>query len=91
MKTSTLPAKWLRQKGSEDCDCRCEKPHGSTRFRCINSWYCVDKDEHCNFHDLGEVPENIIEFNLFYEARRDVLLCKLETILGTPMGDSGRE
>lgn len=91
MKTSTLPTKWLRQKGSEDCDCRYEKPHGSTRFRCVNSWYCIDKDEHCEFHDLGEVPEDITEFNSFYEARRDRLLDKLGKILGTPMGNGGQE
>lgn len=38
-----------------------------------------------DLHDLGEVPADIAEFNSFYEARRDVLLRKLEKILGAPM------
>lgn len=42
-------------------------------------------------HDLGEVPEDITEFDSFYEARRGALLRKLENILGTPMGDSSQE
>ena len=48
--------------------------------------------EHRRLHDLGEVPADIADFNEFYEARRDRLLGRLETLLGTKIGsaDDGR-
>ena len=42
--------------------------------------------EHMRLHDLGEVPADIADFNEFYEARRDRLLGRLETLLGTRTG-----
>ena len=39
--------------------------------------------EHRRLHDLGEVPADIASFDEFYEARRDRLLRRLETLLGT--------
>ena len=48
--------------------------------------------EHRRLHDLGEVPADLADFNEFYEARRDRLLGRLETLLGTKFGvaDDGR-
>ena len=39
--------------------------------------------EHRQLHDLGEVPADITDFTEFYEARRDRLLGRLGTLLGT--------
>ena len=48
--------------------------------------------EHRRLHDLGEVPPKMADFNHFYEARRDRLLGRLETLLGTKIGvDEGSE
>ncbi len=38
--------------------------------------------EHRRLHDLGEVPKDITGFNVFYEARRERLLAKMENLLG---------
>ena len=38
--------------------------------------------EHAERHDLGEVPADITDFNVFYEARRDRLLRRLRLLLG---------
>lgn len=48
--------------------------------------------EHQRLHDLGEVPAHIVDFNGFYEARRDRLLDRLSALLGTGIGvaDDGR-
>ena len=43
--------------------------------------------EHAERHDLGEVPADITDFNVFYEARRDRLLGRLRRLLG----DEGHE
>ena len=42
-----------------------------------------DAHEHRRQHDLGDVPKKITDFNMFYEARRERLLAKLEKRLGT--------
>lgn len=42
--------------------------------------------EHRRLHDLGEVPAKMVDFNQFYVARRDRLLGRLETLLGTKIG-----
>jgi len=42
--------------------------------------------EHRRLHDLGEVPPAIADFNEFYKTRRDRLLGRLETLLGTKIG-----
>ena len=42
--------------------------------------------EHRGLHDLGEVPAAIADFNEFYGIRRDRLLDRLETLLGTKIG-----
>ena len=39
--------------------------------------------EYAERHDLGEVPADFAEFNVFYEARRDRLLGRLSRLLGT--------
>lgn len=41
-----------------------------------------DAAEHRRLHDLGEVPKDIKGFNVFYEARRERLLSKMEKHLG---------
>ncbi len=41
-----------------------------------------DAAEHRRLHDLGEVPSDITGFNVFYEARRERLLSKMEKHLG---------
>lgn len=42
-----------------------------------------DAAEHRRLHDLGEVPNDITGFNVFYEARRGRLLAKMEELLST--------
>ena len=42
--------------------------------------------EHRQLHDLGEVPADFADFNKFYVARRDRLLGRLETLLGSRIG-----
>ncbi len=38
--------------------------------------------EYLTRHDLGEIPADITRFNVFYEARRDRLLGRLQGLLG---------
>ena len=43
----------------------------------------ANRQHYCVLHDLGEVPDNIIMFDQFYEARRQRLREKITTLLSS--------